>query len=79
VKDVRDLESDLTAEPIHIAILATPASAAQEILDRLVKLGVKAVLNFAPTPLSHPRDVTVQNVNMAVELETLSYALRNRR
>ena len=79
VKDVRDLESDLTAEPIHIAILATPASAAQEILDRLVKLGVKAVLNFAPTPLSHPGDVTVQNVNMAVELETLSYALRNRR
>jgi redox-sensing transcriptional repressor len=78
VKDVRDLESDLTAEPIHIAVLSTPASVAQEILDRLVKLGVKAVLNFAPTPLSHPNDVTVQNVNMAVELETLSYALRNR-
>jgi redox-sensing transcriptional repressor len=77
VRDVRDLESDLTAEPIDIAVLATPASVVQEILDRLVKLGVKAVLNFAPTPLSHANDVTVQNVNMAVELETLSYALRN--
>ena len=77
VRHVRDLEADLTAKPIHIAVLTTPASVAQEILDRLVKLGVKAVLNFAPTPLSHPSDVTVQNVNMAVELETLSYALRN--
>jgi redox-sensing transcriptional repressor len=78
VKDVRDLEADLGLEPVDIAIVATPRAAAQGVLDRLVKLGVRAVLNFAPVQLSHPEDVTVQDVNMAVELETLSYALRNR-
>jgi redox-sensing transcriptional repressor len=77
VRDVEHLEPDLAAAPVDIAVIATPASAAQGILDRLIKLGVKAVLNFAPTPLSHPTDVAVQNVNMAVELETLSFALRN--
>jgi redox-sensing transcriptional repressor len=78
VKNVEDLEADLSSHPVDIAILATPSIAAQTVLDRLVKLGVRAVLNFAPVQLSHPDDVTVQDVNMALELETLSYALRNR-
>ncbi len=78
VKDVMDLEADLRCAPADIAILATPPGVAQEVLDRLVKLGVRAVLNFAPVQLSHPDNVTVQDVNMALELETLSYALRNR-
>ncbi|UCD23396.1 MAG: redox-sensing transcriptional repressor Rex [Gemmatimonadota bacterium] len=77
VRHVSALESDLAVAPIQIAIIATPASEAQATLDRLVQLGIKAVLNFAPTQLDHPADVTVQNVNMAVELETLSYALRS--
>lgn len=78
VRNVQDLEADLSSQPVDIAILATPSVAAQALLDRLVKLGVRAVLNFAPVQLSHPDDVTVQDVNMALELETLSYALRNR-
>jgi redox-sensing transcriptional repressor len=77
VSHVNALEADLAAAPIEIVVIATPASEAQAILDRLVQMGIKAVLNFAPTQLDHPADVTVQNVNMAVELETLSYALRN--
>jgi len=78
VRDVRQLEADLRKEPTDIAILVTPAEAAQEVTDRLIRAGVKAILNFAPVPLTVPSDVAVQSVNMALELETLSYALANR-
>src|SRR6266511_454946 len=78
VRDVKHLETDLKKEPTDIAIVATPAEAAQGVVDRLVRCGVKAILNFAPVPLVVPRDVEVKTVNMALELETLSYALANR-
>ena len=78
VKDSEGLEEDLIGDPVDIAILVTPAEAAQQVVDRLVGLGVKAILNFAPVQLSLPEDVAVKNMNMALELETLSYALRNR-
>lgn len=78
VRDVRHLEADLKKEPTDIAIVSTPAEAAQGVVDRLVKMGVKAILNFAPVQLSVPADVTLKSVNMALELETLSFALANR-
>lgn len=78
VRDVRNLDKDLADAPVDIAILATPGDVAQEIADRLVGSGVKAILNFAPAQLVVPDDVAVKHVNMALELETLSYALRNR-
>lgn len=78
VQDVERLEAELRAGDVQIAIVATTADAAQAIADRLVAIGVKAILNFAPVQLSVAHDVAVKNVNMAMELETLSYALRNR-
>lgn len=78
VRDIRQLEADLKKEPTEIAILVTPAEAAQEVADRLVRGGIKAILNFAPVQLSVPRDVAIQSVNMALELETLSFALAHR-
>ncbi len=78
VRDIRHVETDLKKEPVEIAILVTPAESAQEVADRLVRAGVKAILNFAPVQLSVPRDVAVQTVNMALELETLSFALAHR-
>jgi redox-sensing transcriptional repressor len=78
VRDVRHLERDLQKEPTDIAIVVTPAEAAQLVTDRLVHAGVKAILNFAPVQLSVPSDVAVKSVNMAIELETLSFALANR-
>jgi redox-sensing transcriptional repressor len=78
VRDVKHLEPDLKKEPIDIAIVATPADSAQDVVDRLVRSGVKAILNFAPVPLAVPAGVEVKTVNMALELETLSYALANR-
>lgn len=75
IRDVRHLERDLRHEPTDIAIVVTPARAAQQVAERLVEAGVKAILNFAPVQLVLPEGVAVRNVNMALELETLSYAL----
>jgi redox-sensing transcriptional repressor len=78
VRDVKHIETDLKKEPSDIAIVVTPAAAAQDVVDRMVRAGVKAILNFAPVQLTVPRDVAVKTVNMALELETLSYSLANR-
>ena len=78
IHDVSALERELSRQPIDMAVLVTPAEAAQGVTDRLVGLGVKAILNFAPVQLSVPDDVVVKTVNLALELETLSYALANR-
>lgn len=78
VRDIRDLERDTAKDQPDIAVLTVPADAAQTTLDRIVKAGIKAVLNFAPVQLQAPADVTVKSVNMAMELESLSFALSNR-
>jgi redox-sensing transcriptional repressor len=78
VADIAHLEKDFAKELPDIVVLTVPADAAQSVLDRIVKTGVKAVLNFAPTQLQSPADVTVKTVNMAMELEGLSFALTNR-
>lgn len=78
VRKDSEIEADLSKFRIEIAIIATPADAAQEIADRLVGAGVRALLNFANVTLSVPDSITVKHVNMALELEALSYALRNR-
>ena len=77
VKDQRELESDVAKLKPQIALIAVPAEAAQSLVDRLVKSGVRAILNFAPAPLVVPKGVTLRSVNMALELEILSYALVN--
>jgi redox-sensing transcriptional repressor len=78
IQDITLLESELARQPLDMAVLVTPAEPAQGVTDRLVKLGVKAILNFAPVQLVVPDDVVVKTVNLALELETLSYALANR-
>jgi redox-sensing transcriptional repressor len=78
VQDSRSLEAVLSKQKVDMAVLVTPADAAQPLADRLVALGVKAILNFAPVQLTVPHDVVVKTVNLALELETLSYELTNR-
>jgi redox-sensing transcriptional repressor len=78
VRDMARLEADVSRDRPDIAVLAIPSDDAQAVLDRVVKTGIKAVLNFAPAQLHAPADVTVKTVNMAMELEGLSFALTNR-
>ena len=78
VQDIANLETELARQPVDMAVLVTPAEAAQAVADRQVRLGVRAILNFAPLQLTVPNEVVVKTVNLALELETLSYALTNR-
>lgn len=78
VRPVSRLEADLAAEPVDMGVIVVPGDQAQEVADQLVRCGVKALLNFAPAPLSVPDDVALKNVNLALELEALSFALANR-
>jgi len=58
---------------VQMAILCVPPEEAQEVANDLVECGVTGIMNFAPTVLQVPDEVTVNNVNMAIELENLSY------
>jgi redox-sensing transcriptional repressor len=78
VRDMAEIERDIQTEHPDIAVLTTPAEEAQVVVDRLVSAGMRALLNFAPIQLQVPPDVTLKNVNMAMELEGLSFALTNR-
>jgi redox-sensing transcriptional repressor len=61
---------------VKMAILTVPAANAQEVANGLIKAGVQAILNFSPTILDVPEDVVVNSVDLAVELENLSYFIR---
>jgi redox-sensing transcriptional repressor len=58
---------------IKMAILCVPAAVAQEVANQLIQSGIAGILNFAPIVLSVPEEVMVNNVNLAIELENLSY------
>jgi redox-sensing transcriptional repressor len=79
VRDQKELEGDIARIKPDIALIAVPASAAQSLVDRAVKAGIRAILNFAPAPIQVPDHVTLRSVNMALELEILSYELVNKR
>lgn len=78
ILDDSKLEQVLADDGIEIAIVAVPAEAAQDAVDRIVNAGVKAILNFAPVRLRVPEGVALRNVDMVVELEGLAYALTSR-
>jgi redox-sensing transcriptional repressor len=78
VRDTDELEKDIHAGRYDIAVITVPAENAQPIVDRLVKAGMKAILSFAPAQLTVPDDVELRTVNMAMELEGLTFALTNR-
>lgn len=78
VRDIAQLEVDAARERPDIAVLAIPADDVQGEVDRIVRAGISAILNFAPAQVHVPPSVTLKNVNMAMELEGLSFALSNR-
>ena len=78
IRDTSELDKDIRSDKYDIAVITVPAENAQPIVDRLVSSGMKAILSFAPTQLSVPDDVELRTVNMAMELEGLTFALTNR-
>jgi redox-sensing transcriptional repressor len=73
VGDIAHLERIVADEHITIAVLTTPAVAAQDVCDRLVAAGVTSILNFAPVVLAVPTHVDVRKVDLAAELQILSF------
>ncbi len=80
IRDFEILDSEIIEEfvkenGIDIAILCIPKNGAQDVVDRLVKSGIKGIWNFAPLDLEVPNDVIVENVNLTESLFTLSYLM----
>jgi len=73
VRHINELGQIAAEHQIAIGIIATPASAAQEVADRMIEAGMSSILNFAPTIVSVPPDVSLRKVDLAVELQILSF------
>ena len=75
VQDVVELENTLPSADCNIGVIAVPADAAQTTAERLADLGVRALLNFAPTSLHLRAPVIVRNIDLAGELSILTHRL----
>ncbi|MFO1062921.1 MAG: redox-sensing transcriptional repressor Rex [Pirellulales bacterium] len=75
---VDDLEKTLPKLGIDLAILAVPSPAAAAVADRLTRAGVKGILNFAPVSLNQQPSTAVVDVDLAIELQRLAFAVVNR-
>lgn len=78
VNHIDDITSVCSVREISIGVIATPPQAAQAVCDRLVSAGVQCILNFAPVVLQVPDDVEVRKVDLAVEMQILSFHVARR-
>jgi redox-sensing transcriptional repressor len=75
IDDMNAMVEKVSAAKIRVAMLAVPATSAQKVADLLVKAGVKAILNYAPTTLNVPKGVVVQNIDPAAHMQHMTYYL----
>jgi len=75
IEDIARTKEVLKREKIKIGIITVPAADAQEVTDRLITSGIKAILNFTPRYLNIPEGIMINTVDMAIELESLTYYL----
>jgi redox-sensing transcriptional repressor len=73
IHGMEELPELVKSQHVKMAILAVPATSAQEVANQLTQAGITGILNFSPIVLSVPEEVMVNNVNVAIELENLSY------
>jgi redox-sensing transcriptional repressor len=78
VSHIDDLPDLVAGKGIAIGIIATPAAAAQDVADRLVAAGVTSILNFAPAVITVPPGISLRKVDLAVELQILSFYQQHR-
>jgi redox-sensing transcriptional repressor len=75
IRSDQDIAAVIAEMKIRVAMLAIPVDAAQSVADQLVTAGIKGILNFAPIALTVPEDVVVQSVDLALQLEQLSFRM----
>ena len=73
--DIKDFAEIVERDKIDVAVIAVPAQFAQEVLEKITEAGIKAVMNFAPTPLRARENVKLKTVDLTISLESLSYFL----
>lgn len=78
VEHIDDITTICADREVSIGVIATPPPAAQTVCDRLVEAGVQCILNFAPVVLQVPDHVEVRKVDLAVELQVLSFHVARR-
>ena len=78
IRPLNDLPTIARDGQVTIGIIATPAHAAQDVADRLVGAGITSILNFAPAVISVPDEATLRKVDLAVELQILSFYQQQR-
>jgi redox-sensing transcriptional repressor len=72
---MKDLAKVVAKQNIKIAIIAVPATAAQEVANTLIEVGIKAILNYAPITLSVPDNIQVQYIDPVMHLQRMAYYL----
>lgn len=77
VYPMKDMEEQIRAQQIEVAILTLPAEKAQGMVNQLAAAGVKGILNFTPARLNATGDILIQNVDLTNELQTLIYFLHH--
>jgi len=77
IQGTEELPKFIAEHGVRMAILSVPAAVAQETANKLIAYGVMGILNFAPIVLDVPEEVMVNNVNLAIELENLSYFIQS--
>lgn len=75
IYDVGSLEKTVKEQEIDVIIIAVPAQFAQSVLEKATQAGIKAILNFAPTPLRTEENTKLKTVDLTISLESLSYFL----
>lgn len=78
VRDMSELDDFLRAHRVDIGVVAVPAQAAQEVVDRLVKLGIRAILNYAPITAHVPRDVTIRQIDPVIAMQSMTFYIKRR-
>jgi len=73
IQSLADMPAAVQKDNIRLAILAVPADSAQEVADQLIAAGVRGLLNFAPVSITVPPDIALNAVDVAVQLEQLSF------
>jgi len=78
VNNTADLEVVLARDPVDVGIVAVPAETAQDVIDRMVKCGIQAILNYAPIAAHVPRGVQIKRIDPVLSLQGMTYYLKAR-
>jgi len=73
VEHIDNMKDSIKKNNIHIGIIAVPAENTQQVADRLIEAGVFSILNFAPAVILVPKEVSLRNVDLSIELKALRY------